>query len=146
MDIGLFQQEGFPDLGAKTDPVDGCDAKPRQDFRCHHGAVDTDLVIHDPVDYDHRGAQLINAASSKRKTYDEPFLQAKQAPRVSLAPEFERILKKNQEAWSNFNRLAPSYRKNYVAWLQSAKKPETREKRLKELIRTLEQDKKLGMK
>lgn len=85
-------------------------------------------------------------AYRKRRTYDESFLQAKQASQVSLAPEFERVLKSNLKAWRNFNKLAPSYRRNYLAWLQSAKKPETREKRLNELIRVLEQDKKPGMK
>lgn len=85
-------------------------------------------------------------AYKKRTTYDEAFLQTKQSSRVSLAPEYERVLKANEKAWNNFNALAPSYRKNYVAWLQSAKKPETREKRLQELINALEQDKKLGMK
>jgi len=85
-------------------------------------------------------------AYRKRRTYDEEFLQTKQAPQVTLAPEFKSILKTNKKAWANFNKLAPSYRKNYVAWLQSAKKPETRQKRLKELISVLEQDKKLGMK
>ena len=84
------------------------------------------------------------AAFRKRKTYDETFLQAKQ--QASLAPEYEQALKENEKVWVNFNKLAPSYRKNYVAWLQAAKKPETRQTRLQELIRVLEQDKKLGMK
>lgn len=84
------------------------------------------------------------AAFRKRKTYDEKFLQAKQ--QVKLAPEYEQVLKKNKKAWDNFNKLAPSYRKNYVAWLQGAKKPETRQRRLGELVRRLEKDLKPGMK
>ena len=86
------------------------------------------------------------AAFRKRKTYDKEILKTKQAQTVSLAPEFERALRANEKAWENFGNLAPSCRKNYIGWLQSAKKPETREKRLKELIRVLEQNKKLGMK
>lgn len=78
------------------------------------------------------------------KTYDQKFLQEKK--QASLAPEYEQALKANVEAWTNFNTLAPSYRKNYIGWLQGAKKPETREKRLKELIKVLEENKKLGMK
>lgn len=84
------------------------------------------------------------AVFKNRKTYDQTFLQAKQ--QAKLAPEYEQALKKNQKAWDNFNKLAPSYRKNYVAWLQGAKKPETRQRRLEELTRVLEQNKKLGMK
>jgi len=83
-------------------------------------------------------------AFRKRKTYDERFLQAKQQAKLAL--EYEQVLRKNEKAWDNFNKLAPSYRKNYVAWLQNAKKPETRQRRLKELISVLEQNKKLGMK
>jgi uncharacterized protein YdeI (YjbR/CyaY-like superfamily) len=78
------------------------------------------------------------------KTYDQKFLQEKR--QVSLAPEHERALQANAEAWANFNALAPSNRKNYIGWLQGAKKPETREKRLQELIKVLEENKKLGMK
>ena len=86
------------------------------------------------------------AAFKQRKTYDEEFLKQKSTQHIELAPETERALKANKMAWANFNKLAPSYRKNYVAWLQSAKKTETREKRLKELLKVLEQNKKLGMK
>jgi uncharacterized protein YdeI (YjbR/CyaY-like superfamily) len=84
------------------------------------------------------------AAFKKKRTYDKGFLQAKL--QAKLAPEYEQTLKENEKAWDNFKQLAPSYRKNYVAWLQSAKKPETREKRLRELITVLEQGKKPGMK
>ena len=60
---------------------------------------------------------------------------------INLAPELEKILKTSQKAWDNFNQLAPGYRRQYVGWLQSAKKPETRERRLKELIGVLEKTK-----
>jgi len=78
------------------------------------------------------------------KTYDQKFLKEKQ--QALLAPEYEQALKANEKAWANFNELAPSYRKNYIGWLQGAKKPETREKRLQELIKILEENKKPGMK
>jgi uncharacterized protein YdeI (YjbR/CyaY-like superfamily) len=86
------------------------------------------------------------AAFNNRKAYDDEFLRAKQAQVQVLAPEFKRALKANDAAWRNFNALAPSYRKNYIGWLQSAKKPQTREKRLRELISVLEKGKRLGMK
>jgi len=86
------------------------------------------------------------SAFKQRKTYDEKFLQAKAAQQNSLTPENEQTLKANPKAWENFQKLAPGYRKQYVGWLQSAKKPETRERRLQELIKLLEQNKKLGMK
>jgi len=55
-------------------------------------------------------------------------------------------LASNEPALTHFNSLAPSYQKQYVGWITSAKKEETREKRLKEAIQYLIQNKKLGMK
>jgi uncharacterized protein YdeI (YjbR/CyaY-like superfamily) len=85
------------------------------------------------------------AAFKAGKAYDEEFLQAKQAQQPTLTPAHERALRANAAAWRNFNELAPSYRKNYIGWLQSAKRPETRKKRLDELIERLAKNLKPGM-
>ena len=58
----------------------------------------------------------------------------------------EKAFRANRAAWENFKRLAPSYRRNYVMWITDAKREETREKRLRESIELLKQNKKLGMK
>ena len=79
------------------------------------------------------------ASFEQHKTYDEK-------KEFTLTPGIEKALKGNSVAWENFNRLAPGYRKQYVIWLASAKKPETRAKRLKEALDLLEQNKKLEMK
>jgi len=42
--------------------------------------------------------------------------------------------------------ISAGHRKQYVAWLQSAKEAETRKFRLEEAIRLLEKNQKLGMK
>jgi len=52
----------------------------------------------------------------------------------------------DKKAWDNFNKLAPSHKRNYVGWIISAKKEETQTKRVKEAIRLLSQNKKLGLK
>jgi uncharacterized protein YdeI (YjbR/CyaY-like superfamily) len=83
-------------------------------------------------------------AFRNRKTYDDDFLQKKQ--QATLLPEHEQALKQNEKAWARFTKLSPSCRKNYIGWLQAAKKPETRHKRLQELIKVLEENKKLRMK
>jgi uncharacterized protein YdeI (YjbR/CyaY-like superfamily) len=85
-------------------------------------------------------------AFNNRVDYDEKFIKAKTIKDSPLEPETEKSLKANQKAWDNFEKLAPGYRKQYIGWLQSAKKPETRERRLKELIKVLEKNEKLGMK
>lgn len=62
-------------------------------------------------------------------------------------PSFIRqALSENPPADLNFEKLAPSYRRNYLVWITSAKKEATRQKRLDEAISLLKQNKKLGMK
>ncbi len=71
----------------------------------------------------------------------------KQALSRLVIPAFiKRGLMANGKAWENFQRLAPSYRRLYIRWIMDAKKEETRQKRLREAIGLLEQNKKLGLK
>lgn len=63
-----------------------------------------------------------------------------------LLPQFEQTLMSNEPAWSYFNSLAPSHRKQYTEWIMSAKREETQIKRLSEAIIMLEKNLKLGMK
>jgi uncharacterized protein YdeI (YjbR/CyaY-like superfamily) len=55
-------------------------------------------------------------------------------------------IRDNEKAFTNFNKLAPSHKRNYIRWVMSAKKEETRTRRLEEVIEVLGQNKKLGMK
>jgi uncharacterized protein YdeI (YjbR/CyaY-like superfamily) len=55
-------------------------------------------------------------------------------------------LKQRPKAWSFFESLAPSYRRLYVGWIDSARRPETRLRRLREAIGLLAAGKKLGLK
>lgn len=52
---------------------------------------------------------------------------------IPIPAELENILRENPPAWENFMNLAPSYRKNYIRWILSAKREETVTKRIKEL-------------
>lgn len=52
----------------------------------------------------------------------------------------------DQPAWDYFQGLAPSYRRLYGRWVASAKKEETRQKRLAELVATMRAGRKLGLK
>jgi uncharacterized protein YdeI (YjbR/CyaY-like superfamily) len=60
--------------------------------------------------------------------------------------EFQQALQKNPRARATFEALAPSYRKHYLLWVGTAKRPETRQKRILEAIRLLEAGEKLGLK
>lgn len=86
------------------------------------------------------------AAFNRRVTYDEKLQKLISAKEIPLSAEMEKVLRANQKAWVNFNKLAPGYRKQYVAWVQSGKKQETRKKRLQEAVRLIEANQKLGMK
>jgi uncharacterized protein YdeI (YjbR/CyaY-like superfamily) len=66
--------------------------------------------------------------------------------RLILPPFLERQFKQNKTVWDNFQRLAPSYRRNYIGWITAAKTEETRDKRIKEAISLLARNEKLGMK
>ncbi|MDQ6712538.1 MAG: YdeI/OmpD-associated family protein [Candidatus Dormibacteraeota bacterium] len=54
---------------------------------------------------------------------------------ASLEPEAERAFRANNKAWAFFESQPPSYRKTAIYWVISAKREETRQKRLATLIR-----------
>ncbi|WP_102159426.1 YdeI/OmpD-associated family protein [Zhihengliuella halotolerans] len=54
--------------------------------------------------------------------------------KVMLNPSYELKFKEHQRAWSRFSKFAPSYRRDSVWWVMSAKKEETRLRRLDVLI------------
>lgn len=66
--------------------------------------------------------------------------------RPEYSPELSEALDKDPAAKENYNKLAPSKRKMYIAWIASAKKMETRIKRTSEAINLLRKGKELGMK
>jgi uncharacterized protein YdeI (YjbR/CyaY-like superfamily) len=58
----------------------------------------------------------------------------------------EVALRAHGAAWTNFTGLAPSHRRHYTHWIETAKRQETRLKRLAEAISLLAENKKLGLK
>lgn len=58
---------------------------------------------------------------------------------VELAKEYEEQIKANQTAWLFFTNLAPSYKRDSIWWVMSAKKEETRLRRLGILIASSEE-------
>ncbi len=57
---------------------------------------------------------------------------------VALASAYEEQIKANQPAWLFLSNLAPSYKRDSIWWVMSAKKEETRLKRLGILIASSE--------
>jgi uncharacterized protein YdeI (YjbR/CyaY-like superfamily) len=70
-------------------------------------------------------------------------------PRPSLSkipPYIEQALASQPAARSFFESLAPSFRRMYIAWVKSARRQETKSRRLQEAIGLLAAGKKLGLK
>ena len=63
-----------------------------------------------------------------------------------LPPYIQTALRKRPEAMRYFEALAPSHRRRYVGWIESAKHEETKARRLREAIRLLAAGKVLGLK
>ncbi len=75
--------------------------------------------------------------------------------RIAVAPPrrewvlpayMKRALKADPRAWRHFEQLAPSYRRKYVGWVDSAKHAETKARRLREAVQRLARGEKLGLK
>lgn len=65
---------------------------------------------------------------------------------ISLPDFIKRQFMIHEPAWTNFQKLAASYQRQYLHWILQAKKERTQEKRLEESIQLLQANKKLGMK
>lgn len=64
----------------------------------------------------------------------------------AIPASLERALSDNKKAKEFFCGLSPSCQKQYAGWIASAKREETREKRIAEAVRLLNNSQKLGMK
>ncbi|TVQ57818.1 MAG: hypothetical protein EA377_00575 [Phycisphaerales bacterium] len=49
---------------------------------------------------------------------------------IPLPKDFENALKKTKGAKANFEKFAPSHKREYISWITEAKREETREKRI----------------
>jgi uncharacterized protein YdeI (YjbR/CyaY-like superfamily) len=79
----------------------------------------------------HQAGRTAHAARTAAKSGIYSYERRDQA---RLAPEQERAFKRNRKAWSYFQSQAPWYRRTATHWVVSAKREETRAKRLATLI------------
>jgi uncharacterized protein YdeI (YjbR/CyaY-like superfamily) len=64
---------------------------------------------------------------------------------TEVPEELGTALKRNRRAAAFFESLAPGYRRQFIAWVATAKRPETRKKRVRKSIELLARGEKLGM-
>ena len=71
----------------------------------------------------------------KKKPHDHGLEKNPEVPE-----DMKKILDKNKKAKTNFEKLAPSYRRTYLRWILRAKLPETRKKRINSVIGQLNEN------
>jgi uncharacterized protein YdeI (YjbR/CyaY-like superfamily) len=73
-------------------------------------------------------------AFERRLEANSGIYSYEQAAPLALAPDEVKAFRRNKAAWKYFEAVAPSYRKAVTHWIASAKKEETRARRLAKLI------------
>ena len=63
-----------------------------------------------------------------------------------VPPYIQKAVGKNKRVKENFEKLTPSQRRLYIRWIDSAKKEETRQRRLAEALDRVKRGEKPGMK
>jgi uncharacterized protein YdeI (YjbR/CyaY-like superfamily) len=88
------------------------------------------------------GMKKVEAAKHSGR-WDSPV----QKPKLdfTMPADFAEALRNNPEAEAAFKGLAASHQKQYLAWIITAKRPETKKKRITESIQLLSEGKKLGL-
>ena len=65
---------------------------------------------------------------------------------AKLPSYIQEALGKSPAARKHYDALSPAHRRRYFAWIDSAKREETKRKRLQEAIRMLSRGEELGLK
>ena len=74
------------------------------------------------------------------------FAEKFKAEKLPFPPEFFEAIKKNKEAWQNFQKFSPSHKRQYQMWITSAKKEDTRDRRIVEAVSLIAENVKSLMK
>lgn len=89
-------------------------------------------------------AGLLTAAGLAAAPTENRYAPKQRIP--ELPRYIGKAMKSNPEAWSFFQKLPRRERHNFVVWIHIAKRPETRERRIRESIALLAAGRKLGLK
>ena len=89
------------------------------------------------------GLAMVRAAKH-RGTWEGP--DARPTLAFAMTAEFADALKRNRKAGEAFQGLARGYQAQFLGWIELAKRPETKQKRIQESVRLLEQGRRLGLK
>lgn len=87
-----------------------------------------------------QGMRLVAAAKASGA-----WEAALKPPVFEMTDEFRAALAANKKAGAFFESLPPSQKKQFIGWIASAKRAETREKRLRKAMELLNDGQRLGM-
>ena len=76
----------------------------------------------------------------------KPAVKRTPKPELPVPPEFAAALAAAPAAKATLDAFAPSHRREYLAWISEAKRPETRDKRIAEALEWLAEGKKRNWK
>lgn len=86
--------------------------------------------------------QMTPAGLEKIKQAQETgeWYKAEARERLEIPPDLEQALIKDKEAGDKFTGLTPSRKKQFLYWIASAKKEETRRRRIDEVLQMVKED------
>jgi uncharacterized protein YdeI (YjbR/CyaY-like superfamily) len=73
-------------------------------------------------------------AAFEARTPEKTGVYSYEREAAVLTPDEEGLLRSDVAAWADWERRSPSYRRTVTYWVVSAKRPETRARRLEQLI------------
>ena len=88
-------------------------------------------------------AGLVKIAKAKQNGEWDKATQREDT--TNLPPELKRALTTDKIARQNFEKLAPSHKRQFIYWITEAKRDETRARRISKTIEMLKQNQKLGI-
>lgn len=101
-----------------------------------------DFTEHDKID-DEKVIEYLQEAAALNKQ----GIRVEKKPVVAdIPPELQKILETHKGLKMYFEKLAPSYRREYAEYIADAKQPETRERRIKKVMEMLKDNKKINEK
>lgn len=88
---------------------------------------------------------LMTPAGLAARASAPPGAHPGQAPRSGVPEWLLSALRADALAWKNFMALPPSHQRRYAGWISSARRDETRNRRIAEAISLLRANKRLGL-
>ena len=80
------------------------------------------------------GRMMASGEQAYERDKHRSGLYSYEKPLAAFLPAEEKLIRKTKPAWAHWENEAPSYRKNVLNWITTAKRPQTRAKRLATLI------------